>query len=157
MIFKNDGISGPDRAGPDRTGRAGRDWADRTDGAGREWADRTDWITGDDGADRRGRAHRSDGPRARGDRHLLAADASADAGDYHVYTCRTPSGESAPADGWSGAHTGPETFAEDTCAQPGGALVAALRGGTARTANADSVAVVNNRRGGFAAECPHNN
>ena len=64
--------------------------------------------------------------------------ASADAGAYHVYTCRTPSGESAPADGWSGAHTGPETFAEDTCAQPGGALVAALRGGTARTANADS-------------------
>ncbi len=28
---------------------------------------------------------------------------SALAGQYHVYSCRTPSGESAPADGWSGS------------------------------------------------------
>jgi len=27
----------------------------------------------------------------------------AEAGEYHVYSCRTPSGESAPADGWSGS------------------------------------------------------
>jgi hypothetical protein len=67
-----------------------------------------------------------------------AVASSAAAGEYHVYSCRTPSGESAPADGWSGSETGAETIAEDTCSQPGGALVAGLRAGTARTANADS-------------------
>jgi hypothetical protein len=68
---------------------------------------------------------------------LTGASATARAGQYHVYSCRTPSGESAPADGWSGSKSGAESFAEDTCAQPGGALVAALRGDTERTANAD--------------------
>ncbi len=36
---------------------------------------------------------------------LTAATAatSAQAGRYHVYTCRTPSGASAPADGWTGS------------------------------------------------------
>jgi hypothetical protein len=67
-----------------------------------------------------------------------AVASSAAAGEYHVYSCRTPSGESAPADGWSGSETGAETIAEDTCSQPGGALIAGLRAGTARTANADS-------------------
>src|ERR1700722_12333553 len=66
-----------------------------------------------------------------------AAPASAVAGQYHVYSCRTPAGESAPADGWSGSNAGPETFAQDTCAEPGGALMAALRAETRRTANAD--------------------
>jgi hypothetical protein len=61
----------------------------------------------------------------------------AQAGSYHVYTCRTPSGESAPADGWSGSKTGTYTYAEDTCKQPGGALVAALGDQPARTANTD--------------------
>jgi hypothetical protein len=60
------------------------------------------------------------------------------AGEYHVYSCRTPSGESAPADGWSGTQTGVETFTEDTCEQPGGALIAALRGDTTRTANTNA-------------------
>jgi hypothetical protein len=63
---------------------------------------------------------------------------SAVAGEYHVYSCRTPAGESAPADGWSRSEAGPEAFADDTCSQPGGALIAALRAGTARTANVDS-------------------
>src|SRR5271170_676674 len=67
---------------------------------------------------------------------LAAAAASAQAGQYHVYACRTPSGEAAPADGWSASAIGPSSFAEDTCQQPGGALVAAL-GDTARTANTD--------------------
>ena len=51
---------------------------------------------------------------------------SAGAGEYHVYTCRTPSGEAAPADGWSGTQ-GPtdDSYAKDTCAE-GGALIAAL-------------------------------
>jgi hypothetical protein len=58
---------------------------------------------------------------------LAAMAADAQAGDYHVYACRTPSGESAPADGWSGSETGPATHAENGCNKPaGGALVAAL-------------------------------
>jgi hypothetical protein len=50
----------------------------------------------------------------------------AQAGQYHVYACRTPSGESAPADGWSGSKVGAGAVTENTCSQ-GGALVAALR------------------------------
>jgi hypothetical protein len=61
----------------------------------------------------------------------------AQAGSYHVYTCRTPSGESAPADGWSGSKTGTYAYAEDTCKQPDGALIAALGDQPARTANTD--------------------
>src|SRR6478672_9240325 len=66
---------------------------------------------------------------------LLAPGAHA--GSYHVYTCRTPAGESAPADGWSGSKTGTYTYAEDTCARPSGALVAALGDQPRRTANTD--------------------
>ena len=61
----------------------------------------------------------------------------AQAGSYHVYSCRTPAGESAPADGWSGAKAGTYTYAEDTCPKPGGALIAALGDQAARTANTD--------------------
>ena len=68
---------------------------------------------------------------------MAAMAAGAEAGEYHVYTCRAPSGESAPADGWSGSKTGTSTYAEDTCQQPGGALVAALRERFMRTANTD--------------------
>jgi putative hemolysin len=64
-----------------------------------------------------------------------ASAATAQAGEYHVYSCRTPSGEIAPADGWSGSETGTAALAEDTCSQPGGALIAGLRAETARTAN----------------------
>ncbi|MCW3018510.1 MAG: hypothetical protein JWN10_818 [Solirubrobacterales bacterium] len=67
-----------------------------------------------------------------------ATSSSALAGEYHLYSCRTPSGESAPADGWSGSATGPESLDQDTCSQPGGALIAGLRAGFARTANSDS-------------------
>ena len=67
-----------------------------------------------------------------------AATLSALAGAYHVYSCRTPSGESAPADGWSGSAVGPESLDQDTCSQPGGALIAGLRAGFARTTNSDS-------------------
>ncbi len=56
------------------------------------------------------------------------------AGQYHVYSCRTPSGESAPVDGWSGSVAGTASVAEDTCSQPGGALIAGLRAETPRTA-----------------------
>jgi len=69
---------------------------------------------------------------------LLSTPVAARAGSYHVYSCRTPAGESAPADGWSGSKTGTYTYAEDTCPLPGGALVAALGDQAARTANTDN-------------------
>jgi len=68
----------------------------------------------------------------------LGVDASsAIAGEYHVYSCRTPSGEAAPVDGWSGSvsATSVGAITEDACSKPGGALIAALRGGYPRTAN----------------------
>jgi hypothetical protein len=58
----------------------------------------------------------------------LAGAGSADAGAYHVYSCRTPWGASAPVDGWSGS-VAPggayDDYALNTCAS-GGALIAAL-------------------------------
>ncbi len=56
----------------------------------------------------------------------LASAPVATAGEYHVYSCRTPSGEVAPVDGWVGEKVVDWDRAEDTCGQPGGALVAAL-------------------------------
>jgi hypothetical protein len=58
----------------------------------------------------------------------VAVALAATAGEYHVYSCRTPSGEVAPADGWTGS-AGPsyDDYATDTCAT-GGALTAALVG-----------------------------
>src|ERR1700722_1417979 len=66
---------------------------------------------------------------------LAVVAASAQAGGYHVYTCRTPVGESAPTDGWVGTAAGASVYAEDTCRQ-GGALTAALSDAK-RTANTD--------------------
>jgi hypothetical protein len=60
--------------------------------------------------------------------------AVAEAGQYHVYACRTPSGGTAPVEGWSGSTTGAAAFAKNTCAQDG-ALVAALAEEPNRTAN----------------------
>jgi hypothetical protein len=56
---------------------------------------------------------------------LLAGAEGASAGEYHVYSCRTPSGAVAPTYGWTGSATGAFVYAEDKCAR-GGALVAAL-------------------------------
>src|ERR1700682_2102095 len=69
---------------------------------------------------------------------LLVLAAAAQAGRYHDYSCRTPSGESAPVDGWSGSTSGVHfTSAENTCSQ-GGALIAALGDEPAqRLANTD--------------------
>jgi hypothetical protein len=66
---------------------------------------------------------------------IAAGARGAQAGSYHVYGCRTPLGESAPADGWSGSVTGTAVYAENTC-QQGGALLAAL-GPAKRTASTD--------------------
>jgi hypothetical protein len=68
---------------------------------------------------------------------LAALGTRAYAGQYHVYSCRMPSGESAPVDGWGGSHSGPYTYAQNTCPQSGGALLAALGDEPARTANTD--------------------
>jgi hypothetical protein len=68
---------------------------------------------------------------------VAAFAATALAGEYHVYSCRTPSGEIAPADGWSGSETGTEAVAEDTCSQAGGALIAGLGDRTPHDANSD--------------------
>ena len=65
---------------------------------------------------------------------VLAPGASA--GEYHVYSCRTPAGEVAPVDGWGGSVAGSDDSATDTCAS-GGALTAALRGGMTHEANVD--------------------
>jgi hypothetical protein len=67
---------------------------------------------------------------------LLVAAAVACAGQYHVYSCRTPAGAVAPVDGWGGSVAGAYTVAENTCPQ-GGALIAALSDQPARLANAD--------------------
>jgi hypothetical protein len=68
---------------------------------------------------------------------LAALAQSADAGAYDVYSCRTPAGESVPADGWSGSVAGAYSYTENTCSQPNGALLAALGDEPARTANTD--------------------
>ncbi|MFI4977214.1 MAG: hypothetical protein ACHQC8_00830 [Solirubrobacterales bacterium] len=70
---------------------------------------------------------------------FATAAGSAQAGAYHVYTCRTPSGESAPADGWSGSvapGSAPHDYARNTCAE-GGALIAALGDQTNHPTNTD--------------------
>lgn len=67
---------------------------------------------------------------------VLALALSAWAGEYHVYSCRTPDGEVAPTDGWSGTTSGTSVYAEDKCAK-GGALLAALGGGVSHVAGTD--------------------
>jgi hypothetical protein len=67
---------------------------------------------------------------------LLASPAGASAGKYHVYSCRTPSGEVAPTDGWSGhvASGGANfVYANNTCGSSG-ALIAAIGDQTAHPA-----------------------
>src|SRR5882762_8988482 len=70
---------------------------------------------------------------------LAAGPATALAGQYHVYGCRTPSGQPAPTDGWSGsvaAGSAFDSYARNTCAE-GGALIAALGDATAHGVNVD--------------------
>lgn len=67
----------------------------------------------------------------------LAHAQPAPAGQYHVYSCRTPSGAPAPVDGWSGSKTGAYALVQESCFQTGGALLAALRDEVAREANTE--------------------
>jgi hypothetical protein len=62
--------------------------------------------------------------------------ASAHAGTYHVYSCRMPDGQAAPADGWVGSVAGTFAYSEDACSS-GGALVAGLGDEPVRSANSD--------------------
>ncbi len=67
----------------------------------------------------------------------LASAASATAGQFHVYSCRTPSGAVAPTVGWSSSTTGVSDYVENGCSE-GKALVAALGDGSAHAANTDT-------------------
>ena len=67
----------------------------------------------------------------------VGASGVASAGEYHVYSCRTPSGERAPTDGWTGSAEGAEDKAIDTC-RTGGALTAALGDGATHIGNLDT-------------------
>jgi hypothetical protein len=67
----------------------------------------------------------------------LTGSSTASAGEYHVYSCRTPTGESAPTDGWAELVTGAyDDYAIDSC-DTGGALTAAISGRTSHVANLD--------------------
>lgn len=59
---------------------------------------------------------------------LAICAAGAEAGEYHVYSCRMPSGGVAPTDGWGGSASGAFVYAEDKCGK-GGALIAGLEDG----------------------------
>jgi hypothetical protein len=60
----------------------------------------------------------------------------AHAGEYHVYSCRTPTGQVAPTEGWSAPeHSGDDTTS-DTC-EAGGGLVAGLDAHVAHPAVTD--------------------
>ena len=63
--------------------------------------------------------------------------AAARAGEYHVYSCRTPAGRVAPTDGWSEGSHSIHDSTEDTCAGAGG-LVAGLNDGYLHTADSES-------------------
>jgi hypothetical protein len=68
------------------------------------------------------------------------AAGSAEAGEYHVYSCRTPAGAVAPTDGWTGsvdAEGAYDDYALDTC-ESGGALIAALGDATIHKVDVDS-------------------
>ena len=67
----------------------------------------------------------------------LALVAPAGAGEYHVYSCRTPTGSTAPTDGWSGSITGSWNYDPNSCAS-GGSLTGELSGGVSHPANESS-------------------
>ncbi len=70
---------------------------------------------------------------------VLSIAVPAQAGRYHVYSCRIPDGEVAPTDGWIGtvaAGGAWDDYATDTCAT-GGALLAGLGTQTAHLTTTD--------------------
>jgi hypothetical protein len=69
----------------------------------------------------------------------LALVSPADAGSYHVYSCRTPTGAVAPTSGWIGSINGPWMSDSNSCVD-GGSLTAALDGGVEQPANMSDAA-----------------
>jgi len=67
----------------------------------------------------------------------MSNPAVAQAGEYHVYSCRMPNGEAAPTDGWSDSKTGVSDYAENQCDE-GNALLAALGDGSTHAATSDT-------------------
>jgi hypothetical protein len=59
---------------------------------------------------------------------LAVFAAAAHAGEYHVYSCRTPAGLVAPTDGWSSPEHSPVDPTSNTC-EAGGGLIAAVDAG----------------------------
>lgn len=66
---------------------------------------------------------------------VAVAGPAARAGEYHVYSCRTPSGGVAPTDGWSEATHSGEDVTLDTCQEAGGGLIAGMDDGYAHSAH----------------------
>ena len=67
---------------------------------------------------------------------LLVLVAAAWAGQYHVYSCRTPAGQVAPTDGWSAPEHPVYDPTLNTC-EAGGGLVAALDAGYTHPADSE--------------------
>jgi len=57
------------------------------------------------------------------------------AGEYHVYSCLTPTGAPAPTSGWSPSTNGPWMEVTNNCGESGGSLTAALDGNVSHPAN----------------------
>ncbi len=60
---------------------------------------------------------------------LAVLASAAHAGEYHVYSCRTPAGLVAPTDGWSSPEHSPVDPTSNTC-EAGGGLTAAMDAGS---------------------------
>src|SRR5271163_9632 len=67
---------------------------------------------------------------------LLAGAAQAQAGLYHVYSCRTPAGVAAPTDGWTSTISRDQEMAVNTCTG-GGSMEAYLPGNIVQSAQID--------------------
>jgi hypothetical protein len=68
---------------------------------------------------------------------IAALAASARAGEYHVYSCRTPAGHVAPTDGWSEPSHSINDSTLNTCGE-GGGLIAGLKDGYLHSADSET-------------------
>jgi len=68
---------------------------------------------------------------------VAVAGPAARAGEYHVYSCRTPSGGVAPTDGWSAPEHSLNDSTVNTC-EGGGGLIAGLGDGHTHLADSES-------------------
>jgi hypothetical protein len=66
-----------------------------------------------------------------------ALAAGAQAGEYHVYSCRTPTGQPAPTEGWSAPEHSIDDSTVNTCDE-GGGLIAGLKDGYAHSADSET-------------------